>query len=157
MTCSNHCFSSCTCADCLRIDSATTTAVTLHTMIQIGFVTVVWNDACDSKVFQLDVTLPDDTNSDRNSITTVPCSQETAQSPACMWMAAVKTEARDEYDSNEEYVYAQNTIACAEQSCMRRAVLCTKGDSSLALRVCSSKWRVGYSLGSAYASIPSVL
>jgi hypothetical protein len=67
---------------------------------QVGFISIVWNDACDPKVFQLDVTLADDKNSARNRITTVPCSGDTAGVPTCMWMAAVKTEARDEYEGN---------------------------------------------------------
>jgi hypothetical protein len=78
---------------------------------QVGFISIVWNDACDPKVFQLDVTLADDKNSARNRITTVPCSGDTAGVPTCMWMAAVKTEARDEYEgSGMRYV---STTTCS--------------------------------------------
>jgi hypothetical protein len=66
--------------------------------LQLGSVTVVWNDKCDTKVFQLDITLADDTAGYKNAITTVPCSGKTADVPSCIWMAAVKSEARDEYD-----------------------------------------------------------
>ncbi|KAG5192055.1 hypothetical protein JKP88DRAFT_284721 [Tribonema minus] len=64
---------------------------------QVGFVSVVWDDACDPRVFQLDVTLASDNDGHRHTITSIPCSEATSV-PSCVWMAAVATEMRDEFD-----------------------------------------------------------
>jgi hypothetical protein len=65
---------------------------------EIGTVSVTWNAACDPRVFQLDVTLADDSDSNSHSITTLPCSGDTEGVPSCLWTAKVTTTQRDEYD-----------------------------------------------------------
>lgn len=57
---------------------------------QVGKVGVVWNAACDPKVFQLEVTLEHSADGSSNTITTVPCSGNTGV-PGCLWTAAVTT------------------------------------------------------------------
>jgi hypothetical protein len=65
---------------------------------EVGTVSVTWNAACDPRVFQLEVTLADSSDSSTHKITTVPCSGDTAGVPSCLWTAKVSTTQRDEYD-----------------------------------------------------------
>jgi Metallo-peptidase family M12 len=67
---------------------------------KVGSLTVVWNDACDPDVFQLDVVLNDDNESSKYSIKTTACTGKN-DSPTCTWMTLVKTEERDEMERDE--------------------------------------------------------
>ena len=62
---------------------------------RMGFMSVVWNEACDTDVFQLTLTLEDNEQSVQQVLTTVPCT-DPGSVPNCLWTVAMKVEARDE-------------------------------------------------------------
>ena len=72
---------------------------TVHCDHNTGFLSVVWNGACEASTFQLDITLAEDEFSNQKTITTVPCSVQTDALPNCLWTAIIILEARDEQDS----------------------------------------------------------
>jgi hypothetical protein len=60
-----------------------------------GFVTIVWNDACDQQVFHALASLEFE-DEKQKVIRTVPCSDGD-----CTWVATLKSEARDEFNDEE--------------------------------------------------------
>jgi hypothetical protein len=78
-------------------------------------------------VFQLDITLAEDTEGYKNAITTVPCSGKTTDVPSCIWMAAVKSQARDEYDDRPNRCALQICAFCCCQKVCLRSEACALG------------------------------
>ncbi|KAG5175903.1 hypothetical protein JKP88DRAFT_283269 [Tribonema minus] len=79
---------------------------------QVGFVNIVWDDACSPSVFQLDVHLEDGADNTRRVITSVPCSPSTATSKQCTWLATVETDLREEYHEEDRRMWEK--LAAAE-------------------------------------------
>ena len=60
---------------------------------KLGFLTVTWNEACDTDVFHLDITLAEDEVGSQQVLTTVPCVDPMGVEN-CLWTVSVMTEAR---------------------------------------------------------------
>ncbi|KAG5187657.1 hypothetical protein JKP88DRAFT_288020 [Tribonema minus] len=79
----------------------------------MGFVTVVWNDACEASVFHMDVILPQETVENTSTevtsvLTTVACGPDSGIDN-CLWVAQVQKEIRDEHDDTHDMRrYAQS-------------------------------------------------